>query len=436
MGRLPRPRGAFADPAFRRLFGASAFSFGGHQVTVLALPALALAVTDATAGQISAMFFWTYLVPLFVSPVAGSLADRRSGVATLLLADVLRLGALAFLGLVGLTGTIDIVHIWVVAGILGGGNTAFDIGTQAVIPRIVEISRLPDANTNIARARALADTAGPGSAGPLVQWVGPAGALVFDACTYIASMYLVLRLRRVASGAPLDAPAEPDHDHAAPGQALPHPGRLRPAARFLFGQRALLLMMLSLMLLNGGGAILGALFVPFAVDFAGVPFGALGIAAGIGNTGLVVGAAMAARVSRRFGYVRSAALSGIGSIGALWLFAAAGFGPAPALMFGLYHFVFGVTAVTFGVASSTFRQTVTPDAMQGSVYGVMRTMMLLTPPLGVGVGSAVTHYISIEVTIIASCVVSSLAFLFLVLLFAQPEPEGAGSSVAGAPPAA
>lgn len=123
----PTYRGLLRVPAFRRLWSGASLSFLGDGAARVALPVLAVAVTQQPA--ILGIIFAIQALPwLVISPLAGvlaDLADRRTVLRSALIAEALVVGAMAaatagwqLLTLAFLAGALQVVRAPVNAGAL------------------------------------------------------------------------------------------------------------------------------------------------------------------------------------------------------------------------------------------------------------------------------------------------------------------------------
>ncbi|WP_326820981.1 MFS transporter [Streptosporangium sp. NBC_01756] len=182
------------DPRFRLLWTGQTLSHIGDAVTPVAL---ALAIVTATG---SAIDLGLVLAAQSAATVAlmlpgGVWADRLPRQRVMLVADVVRGLAYTAIGIELITGTVDIVHLAVLAAICGAATAFFLPATTGLVPATVDAEHLARANALMAIAKRGSMLLGPGIATALTLTAGPGWALILDAATFAVSAVLLGRLR-------------------------------------------------------------------------------------------------------------------------------------------------------------------------------------------------------------------------------------------------
>ena len=171
---------------------------------------------------------------------------------------------------------------------LGCGSVLFQVAYQSLTPLLVEdIDLLRSANTRLTASDALALIGGPALAGLLAGTIGAARALAVDAASYLVSAGTLTALR-----APADRPARSQSSMRA---------EIHAGLRYVLGNAPLRAVLGSSMLFNVGLAGYEALLVVFAIQHLGLSPAVLGLAVGIGGTGVPIGLLLSGPVERRLG---------------------------------------------------------------------------------------------------------------------------------------
>ena len=213
MSRLPAarlPAVLREHPQFRLLFAGQSLSALGDRITFVALPFAVLA-TGGGATEVGLVAGATTL-PFFVfSLVAGVLADRFNRRSLMLASDVVRLVCQLVAGALLVAGAAEWWHLAIVGLVYGTADAFFQPAIYGLMPEIVPPEQLQSANALRGLVDSTALVAGPAAAGLLVVALGPGGALLADAGTFVASIACLLALRRgVVDRAAEAADAEPD----------------------------------------------------------------------------------------------------------------------------------------------------------------------------------------------------------------------------------
>src|SRR5712692_2383608 len=100
------------------------------------------------------------------------------------------LGRLVALGSIPLAFALDartMIHLYIVAGVVGILTVFFEVAYQSYLPALVDRPALREGNTKLTVGEGMAQVGGPALGGLLIQWVGAATAITADASSYLAS---------------------------------------------------------------------------------------------------------------------------------------------------------------------------------------------------------------------------------------------------------
>lgn len=179
---------------FAVLWWSEALSFFGSQLTLFAIPIVALNVLGSTASDVAfinaAAGVGTTLMLVFFAPFTDRV--RRTRLMSLMSAlRALCLGALVVLVLIdGLSLAILVVVAFLVAGLTALYDSAF----SAHVPTIVSRDKLSTANTWISGIRSAGDIGAGAVAGVVLQFLSPVVLFASDAVSYLVSAFGVGRL--------------------------------------------------------------------------------------------------------------------------------------------------------------------------------------------------------------------------------------------------
>jgi MFS family permease len=361
-------------PPFWRLWSASALSNLADGLVKIALPLVAVAVTDSPALVAGVALAVTLPWLLFALP-AGALADRVDRRAAMLTANVARAAAVAVLAVaVALGLESSVAAIWVlylVALLLGTAETVHDTCAQSILPQVVPRDRLPRANGRLIAAELTANEfVGPPLGGLLVA-AGVALAFATPAALWAAAVAALLLLRGRFS-----VPRrEPTTLRADVAEGL----------GYLWRHRLLRTLATMTGLFNLATNATFAVFVLYAVGprsamhLTEVGYGLLfGTIAG----GSLVGALLADRIIRRLGRSRSMLLGILGGVGTVGVAAVT----TSPLVIAAAFLVGGVTNALWNVVAVSLRQRITPDRILGRINSSYRLVAWGTRPLGAAAG--------------------------------------------------
>lgn len=179
----------------------------GDGVRTAALPLLVVSMTDnpiAVTGVVVA----NRIPWLLVALASGVIADRYDRRALMAAVDTMRMVAAGALALFVLTGLHELWLVYLVALVLGVGETLFDTAAIAVLPEIVPKTHLGRANGRLFSTNLISGSfVGPALGGVLFG-IGHASPFAVDAVTFLLAAGLVTASRRRSGPA---APATADH---------------------------------------------------------------------------------------------------------------------------------------------------------------------------------------------------------------------------------
>lgn len=275
--------------AFVRVWTAASISIFGSLITRIALPLVAILTLNAGPIEVAVLRSMDLAAALLVGLVAGAWVDRLLRRPVLIWADLGRAALLSAIPISYVLGTLALWQLLLVAGLAAVLTTFFDAADNAYLPTIVERDRLVEANSALAASGSVAEFAGFGISGILVQLLSGPITIVINAVTYLVSAMLLLTVRHE------EAPPPPREDREPVLEEIRHGIRLvrhDPVLRAFAGAQMLMSMLWG---------IFGAVWFLFALDELGVSPALVGVVAGVGGASSFIGAIVATRSTRRWG---------------------------------------------------------------------------------------------------------------------------------------
>ncbi|MFJ2740748.1 MFS transporter [Streptomyces sp. NPDC087440] len=369
------PGGLLRLRDFRLLLAGAAAGQVGAQVTLVALPLVAVLELRAPAFQVGLLTAAETAAFLLIGLPAGAWVDRMRKRTLMIRADVVRCAAMASIPLAAVAGVLTMAQLYLVALATGAATVFFDVAHQSYLPQLLDRERLVAGNGALETVRSSAQVAGPGLGGGLVQLVGAHLAIVADAIGYAVSALFLLAIRTP------EAKPEP-----VPGASVRKD--VAEGLRFVLGQPLLRVIAAATALGNFFSAMLLATQTVFLVRVLELRPGAVGLMLSASAVGGLAGALCAGRLARRFGQARLIWLSCLvtGPFAVLWPLAGEG---AAAALFAVASGVVFFGAVVYNVAQVSFRQMLCPPRLLGRMNATLRFLMWGTLPLGAVVGGAV-----------------------------------------------
>lgn len=358
-------------PAFSRLALANLGAQAAEQISLAAVPMVAVLALGAGPGEIGLLATAQTLPFLLLSIPVGLLADRVSKRRLMLWAEALRVLAFVGLLLAAATGNLSIAVLAVLGFIGATGTVGFSVAAPAYLPTLVPRAALGSANGRLELARSAAFAAGPALAGAMVAWAGGTPAFVLAAILSASALALLLALPEAAAGT------------LAPRR---HPlVELGEGAALVWRNDLLRPILLTAVAWNIAWFVLQAAYVPYAVRSLGLSAGQVGFTLAAYGVGMVLGALMAPWVLRVLPFGQAVLLGPALSVAA----AAAMVGTLAwptAAMAALSFFLFGVGPIIWTISSTTLRQTITPAVLLGRVTAIFLAVNMGARPVGALLG--------------------------------------------------
>jgi MFS family permease len=401
-------------PRFLRLWGAAAVSNLCDGIFWVALPLLAISLTDSPA-LIAGVATAQRLPWLVFALVAGALVDRLDRRRTMLLVHVARVGLIGALAVAVWAGFASILLLYVVAFLLGILETLFDTAAQSIVPNVVPRDRLESANGRLLAAEfTLNQFVGP-PVGGLLAAVGLTVAFGVAAAGFVGAALLLAGI--AGSFRPVST---------APPQRFDR--EIREGISFLARHPLLRVLAVVLGLLNLAQGGVWALLVLFAV--APGPMGLNEVGFGLLLTtnavGSIAGTLLAPWIERWLGKPNLLLVCILVLAASSATLAAT----TNAVVIGIVLAVAGVFLGAFNVAYQSLRQRVVPDRLLGRVVATFRMLGWGALPLGAVMGGFIGEVFGLQAVFVSATVATLL--LVPARLLITPERIAAAEAAAEA----
>jgi MFS family permease len=399
---------------FLKLWAAATVSQLGAQITLIALPLVAVLVLEASAFQVALLTAFDFLPFLLFGLPAGVWVDRLARRPVMIATDIGRGVALLTIPLAYAADALTLAQLYGVGFVVGVMTVFFELAASSYLPSLVGREGLIDANSKLEISRSGVFIAGPGVGGSLIDLLTAPVAIAIDALSFFASgvLLLVIRVRErwVES-------REPRHGLRT---------ELVEGLRYVLSHHYLWPIAFCTAILNLFWNSAFAIYFVFLARELDLQPAVIGLVFALGNLGWLSGAVLARRVSGRLGVGPTLAGSAFlfGPAGAL-IAVAPEAQPLPYLI--LAQALGAFAGVLYNITSVTLRQSVTPDRLQGRTVGAIRTVVWGVTPLGALLGGGLATVVGLRATFWIAAIGSAAAALPIVLssarsLRAMPEP--------------
>jgi MFS family permease len=409
--RLSVPHLLRENAAFRSYWGAHTVSLFGDQISLLAIPLVAVLTLDASAADMGYLTAVALAPNLFFALHAGAWVDRRGKRrVTMIVCDLGRAALLLSVPIAYALDALTFAQLYAVAFGVGGLSVLFNVSDASLFQTIVPRERFVEASSLLNGSRAFSFVAGPTVAGFLVRAVTAPGALVVDALSFLCSGALLGRIR------PEEPPADGNQDGITSG------------LRWIAGSPIIRASLLATATINFFNFVFWALFVLYATRTLGVSPGTLGLVLGAGAVGGLVGSVAAAPVARRIG-IGPTLLLGCFVFSAPFLLVPIAGGPEPVVLLCLFlaELGSGFGVMLLDISAGAIFAAVIPIRLRSRVSGAYTFMNYGVRVLGSLLGGLLGSTIGLRPTLAIGAAGALLGALMLlptpvVRLRELPEP--------------
>jgi MFS family permease len=361
-----------------RIWTASTISIFGSLITRLALPFLAIIVLDAGAIEVALLRSVDLVATLAVGLVAGAWVDRLRRRRVLIWSDLGRAILLGSIPVAAVGGWLSYAQLIVVTTAAAVLTSFFDAADNAYLPTIVERDRLVQANSALAASGSAAEFTAFGISGFLVQLLSAPIAVALDAVSFLVSAVLIGGIKAEEAKPPTRA------------ERTSVLAEIRVGVRLVVRDPVLRSFAGAQMALAALWGVFGATWLLFAIDELELGPAAVGVIAGLGGLGSLMGALVAERATRRWGIGRVAiGAMLLAAFGNLLIPLAPAGAPFIAALFLVGQQLIGDSSVTvYDVTETSVRQTMVRDRELGRVASTFRVgagLAQLVATVGAGV---------------------------------------------------
>jgi MFS family permease len=381
--------GLWANQDFLKLWAGQSLSLFGSQVTIYALPLVAVVILNASPTQMG-LLGGLARAPFVLFLFAGVWADRYRRRPTMIWTDLGRGVLVALLPIAWFAGVLNLVWLYVVAVLVGILGVFFEVANQAFLPSLVGKEHIAEGNAKMQISTSVAQVAGPSLGAGLLAIFSAASLIIADAVSYFVSGIASLMIRR-----PEERPGgggRNPHVFAAMGAGI----------KWVLGQRLIRPMLIATTLFMLFGTGIQVQYVLYARRTLGLSPQLIAVTLAFLGVGAIVGSTLSLKVLRRIGPGPAAFWSiTLGNIVYLLIPVASGPIWLKVIILSAAQAIAGAFAPISMVGMGSLRMHLTPNDMQGRVVATFRGLSLGLAPVGAllsgflaaGIGLRPTMYI-------------------------------------------
>jgi MFS family permease len=369
---------------FTVLWWSEALSFFGSQLSLFAIPIVALEVLDSTASEVAlinmAAGVGTTAILVFFAPFT----DRARRTRLMSLMSALRAVCLGALVVLFLTGGLSLAALIAVAFLVAGLTALYDSAFSALIPSIVHRDKLSAANTWISGIRSAGDIGAGAVAGLVLHVLSPVALFAADALSYVVSAIGVGKLAEPGSEA-----------RSGPLSGRSLVSELTSGVILLVRQPTLWPITLSIAQFNLFTTSIQAIYVTHALRSGAMSAAEIGLAGAIGGVVGLLSMSVAPPLWDRFRPIVllsvTFALPAISGLGMLLLTSGNAWLNVPILGGALGFWAACVMVNLTG--TETLKQVLVPNDVLGRFSAASRLVTWGVDPIGAAVAAGLTVFL-------------------------------------------
>jgi MFS family permease len=360
---------------------------------------LVLELTHNSGAALGITTGLQFLPLLLFSLWGGAFADRYSRRMLLMVTQALMGGLALLLGVLALTGNVQIWQVYILAFALGLITVVDNPTRQTFVAEMVGRTGMANAIALNSAVFNLARIAGPAVAGLVIAALGTPAAFLVNAASY-GAVLVSLKLMRPAD--------------LYPAERVPRAkGQLREAMSYVRARPDLLLLLTLIFFVATFGMNFQVTTALMSRQVFHTGAGAFGIASAVFAAGALGGALLAARRSRPSMSLLMLTAFGFGVLEVL-----------TALMPDFISFLVlllptGLVILTFTTAANSATQLATSPEMRGRVMGLYLLVFLGGAPLGSPLAGWLAEELGPRMSMVCGGVISAVAAAVITLLLAR-----------------
>lgn len=396
------------------LWGGQSISQLGGQLSIFALPTIAILVLHAKASQVGALQSLEFSIVALLAIFVGVVVDRFKRRPLMMAANIVRILSIGSLPFAFFFHRLSLAQFFVVAAITAAANVIFDTAYGAFVPTLVGRKEFGNANAKMTMTASAAEAIGNSSSGAIVQFVGAPLALILNCVTYVVSCFSLARLKVEET---IEPPSSGDR------AVKQFTKDFLDGVRLVWQNKALRSIGLTSATAYYGGSMVTTVFTIYAyrvLHLSPITFGLLMGFANVGLFGGLVAKPVAARLGPRTTLACATALSGIAKLTFLIT-------PVPLVSLVVGRLLLSLTGPIFNIVDQEVRVLCVDDSMMGRMNATMRTVIWGALPLGSLTGGFLADAIGIQATMLLGGLIGVLSAAWVTLCPAIPEYERVGT---------
>jgi MFS family permease len=378
------------QPGFLKLWIGQSVSAVGSQITGLAIPVLAVTYLHANEFQMGLLNAADTSAFLVFGLLAGALVDRWIKRQVMLVADLVRMIAVAVTPLLWMLNVLNVYHLMIVGAVLSIATVFFDVSYQSYIPILLPKEYIGIGNARLEITGQISGIAGPGIVGTLLNFFKAPLLLGIDAVSFLVSATSLWFIK--------------DREQPKPKtDRRPITHEISEGLKFVWNQRLIRAISFTTSTSNMFGTVVGTMFALYLLrpEYLGLNTASFGILMSIGSVGGLLGASVTPRLIKLVGEGPLVVLSALVSGAVQFLIPLAWYVPRELSLvpLSIQAFMTSFLALTYNITQVTARQRLCPEHLLGRMNASIRFMVWGSMPIGALIAGVLGTYLGVLPTI-------------------------------------
>ena len=387
---MSKQQSVVRQPGFLALWIGQSVSAIGSQISGIAIPVIAVTFLGATELEMGLLTAADTSAFLIFGLLAGALVDRWIKRQVMLIADLVRMLAVALVPILWIYGVLNIYQLMFIGAVLSVATVFFDVSYQSYIPILLPKEYIGIGNSRLETTSQISGIAGPGVVGWLLQFFKAPLLLIIDALSFFVSAVSLWFIK--------------DREEPKPkADRKPLVQEIKAGLHFVWNQRLIRAISFTTSTSNLFGTIAGTMFALyfFRTEYLGFNTASYGILVSLGSVGGLLGATVTPRLIKLFGEGPLVVISAIVSGSVQLLIPIAWYTPREyALVFlGAQFFLTSFLALTYNITQVTARQRICPEHLLGRMNASIRFMVWGCMPIGALISGALGTVLGVVPTL-------------------------------------
>ena len=420
---MPKVNSILKQRGFVALWAGQTISSLGSQLSGIAFPVFAIASLHANEFQMGSLNTANTLSFLAVGLIAGAWVDRWIKRQVMIIADLIRLIAIAMIPLLWFGGVLQFWHLLVIASVLGLATVFFDVAYQSYLPILLDKEHIGTGNARLETTSQITNVASPGIVGQIIAVTSAPFVIILDAISFGVSAISLMAIK--------------DREVLKPkSDRRPLRTEIAEGLRFVGSQRLIRAISANTAVGNFFTTMATTMIPLLLLRDLKMPVSLYGLAFSMAAVGGLVGAALTPRLIKLIGegqlIVSSSILLAFAGLSQLLLFVVpAQF--AAAVMIPA-EFLISFTVLTYNITQVTARQRLCPEHLLGRMNASIRFMVWGVMPIGAYLSGLLGAAFGIAVPIFVGFIGALFAPLFTLFsplrsMREMPKTEAEGAAL-------